>query len=117
MKSKIILAAVVTSLVSVLSAAAFAQTPGTNTPKIDKREANQEARIEKGVASGALNTKETARLEAGQAKVANAEANAKADGQVTAKERAKLNKMENRQSRNIKRQKHDKQVAPSRIAQ
>lgn len=112
MKSKIILAAILTGL---MSATAFAQTtvvPGTNTPKIDARETRQEARIQQGVATGALNAKEATRLENGQARVANAEANAKADGTVTKKERAKLTHMQNKQSRHIKRQKHDKQTAP-----
>ena len=120
MKSKIIFAALLTSL---MSATAFAQAPiapvapGTNTPKIDKREANQAARIDQGVASGALTGKEAARLENGQARVATAEAKAKADGTVTKKERAKLTHMENKQSRHIKRQKHDKQTAPAPAAQ
>ena len=112
MKSKIILTAILTGL---MSATAFAQTPatlGTNTPKIDARQAKQEARIQQGVASGALNAKEATRLENGQARVATAEANAKADGTVSKQERAKLTHMENKQSRHIKRQKHDKQTAP-----
>ncbi len=117
MKTKLIIAAVFTSL---MGATAFAQTPvapGTNTPKIDKREANQAARIDQGVASGALTGKEAARLENGQARVAAAEANAKADGTVTKQERRKLTHMENKQSRHIKRQKHDKQTAPAPAAQ
>ena len=112
MKSKIILATILTGL---MSATAFAQTPvtlGTNTPKIDARQAKQEVRIQQGVASGALNTKEATRLENGQARVATAEAKAKADGTVSKQERAKLTRMENKQSRHIKRQKHDKQTAP-----
>jgi hypothetical protein len=112
MKSKIILTAILTGL---MSATAFAQTtavPGTNTPKIDAREANQAARIDQGVASGALNAREAARLDNGQARVATAEANAKADGTVTKKERAKITHMQNKQSRKIKHQKHDKQTAP-----
>ncbi len=116
MKTKLIIAATLTSL---LTATAFAQTPaapGTNTPRIDKREANQAARIEQGVASGALTGKEAARLENGQARVATAEANAKADGTVTKQERKKLTHMENKQSRHIKHQKHDKQTAPAPAA-
>jgi hypothetical protein len=112
MKSKIILTAL---LAGLMSATAFAQTPatpGTNTPKIDARQANQEARIQQGVASGALNIKEATRLENGQSRVATAEAKAKADGTVTKKERAELTQMENKQSRHIKHQKHDKQTAP-----
>ena len=113
MKTKLIFAAVLTSLIS---AAAFAQAPaalGTNTPKIDKREANQAARIDQGVASGVLTGKEAARLENGQASVATAEAKAKADGTVTRQERKRLKRMENKQSRHIKHQKHDKRTAPA----
>jgi hypothetical protein len=115
MKTKLIIAAVLTSLIS---ATAFAQAPaavGTNTPKIDQREANQAARIDQGVASGALTGKEAARLENGQARVATAEANAKVDGTVTRQERKKLRHMENKQSRHIKHQKHDKQAAPAPV--
>jgi len=119
MKTKLIIAAVLTSLIS---ATAFAQAPaalGTNTPKIDKREANQAARIDQGVASGVLTGKEAARLENGQARVATAEANAKADGTVTRQERKRLKRMENKQSRHIKHkhQKHNKQTAPAPAAQ
>ena len=41
-----------------------AQTTGnTNTPGIDKREANQEKRIQQGVQTGQVTPKEEARLE------------------------------------------------------
>ena len=99
------------TLIASAPAPAFAQ--GTNTPNIDKRQANQAARIEQGKASGALNAKEAARLDAGQAKVDAKEAKAKSDGVVTNKERAKLQHAENKQSRKIKRQKHDAQKAPA----
>ncbi|HXI36854.1 MAG TPA: hypothetical protein VNH80_08065, partial [Burkholderiales bacterium] len=46
---------------------ALAQTQ--STPRIDQRQANQERRIEQGEKSGALNQKEAARLEKGQARV------------------------------------------------
>jgi uncharacterized membrane protein YebE (DUF533 family) len=90
------------------TAPAFANT---YTPRVDKREANQQARINQGVASGELNQKETARLQAGQARVQGAEAAAKADGKVTKAERRKLNKMQNKQSKRIAKQKHDAQKA------
>jgi uncharacterized membrane protein YebE (DUF533 family) len=57
--------------------------------------------------------KEAARLEKGHARVDAKEAAAKADGVVTAKERAQLNKAQNKQSRKIYRQKHDKQTNPA----
>jgi uncharacterized protein HemX len=89
---------------------AFAQTStAPNTPRVDQREAKQEQRIEQGTSSGALTAQETQRLNNGQARVASAEEKAKSDGSVTQKERARLTHMQNKQSRHIKRQKHDRQ--------
>ena len=89
--------------------AAFAQSP--QTPRIDQRQVNQEARIQQGVSSGAFNQREAARLERGQAHVQNMENRAKADGQVTARERARVLHAQDVQSRNIYREKHDRQRA------
>jgi uncharacterized protein YdeI (BOF family) len=101
---------IIAAIVALFVAPAMAQG-NPNTPRVDKREARQEARIEQGKASGELNAKEAARLEKGQDKVEAAEANAKSDGTVTKKERAKLTHMQNKQSRKIAREKHDKQKA------
>ena len=110
MKTRHLFAATIAAL---FIAPAIAQTPiAPVTPKVDKRQENQAARIEQGKASGQLNEKEAARLDAGQARVATAEEKAKADGKVTKKERARLQHKENKQSRRIAKQKHDKQVAP-----
>jgi Skp family chaperone for outer membrane proteins len=92
-----------------LAFAASAQT--TSTPRIDKREANQERRIEQGENSGALNQKEAARLEKGQARVQKLEDKATADGKVTKKERRRIEHAQDQQSRRIYREKHDKQTA------
>lgn len=86
-------------------AAAFAQS----TPGIDQRQINQEARIQQGENSGALTQREAARVERGQQHVQNMENRAKADGVVTARERARLQHAENVQSRQIHREKHDRQ--------
>lgn len=96
----------ITALTSVLAAPAFAQT---NTAGIDKREANQERRIEQGVRSGALTQQEAAKLEAGQAKVRAMEATAKADGSVTKRERHRIHQQQDRQSRRIHKLKHNPQ--------
>ncbi len=101
-----------------LTGAAFAQTATpadpTATPRIDQRQANQQKRIDQGVASGQLNAKETARLQKREGKIAADEAAAKADGKVTKAERAKLTREENHASRAIHRQKHDGQrTAPA----
>ena len=87
---------------------AFAQTA---TPNIDKRQANQEKRIEQGEKSGQLNQKEAKKLEKGQAHVQKMENKAVSDGKVTQKERARIEHAQDQQSKKIQREKHDKQVA------
>lgn len=88
---------------------ALAQTDSTR--RIDKRQDNQERRIERGEKSGALTGKEAARLEKGQARVQKMEDKAAADGKVTAKERRRVEKAQDQQSRKIRRERHDKQTA------
>lgn len=75
-----------------------------------QRNVNEEQRINQGVASGQLTTREAGRLERGQAHVANAQANAAANGHVSAAESAHLQRASNRQSRHIYHQKHDAQA-------
>jgi len=93
------------------SGASFAQDSAPATQNLDKREANQEQRVDRGVASGQLNAKETTRLEARESRLAANEAAAKADGKVTRAERVKLQREANRNSAAIHRQKHDKHTA------
>ena len=93
---------------ALASAGAFAQ--GTAMPRVEQREANQQARIQQGVASGQLTPHETKRLEKEQAHIAKAESKAEADGVVTKPERRKLHRMQDHASRDIYRQKHDAQV-------
>ena len=101
------------TIAALISAAVIAPAAAqTATPGVDKRQANQEARIQQGVQSGQLTPKEAAKLEKGQAKVQAKEDKAKADGVVTPKERAKLAKAQKKQSKKIYKEKHDKQVAP-----
>jgi hypothetical protein len=93
-----------TVILSALVAPVFAQTA---TPKIDAREVKQQQRIANGVASGQLTAKETQHLEARESKLVADEKVAKADGVVTARERAKLTREENRDSRAIHKAKHN----------
>ena len=101
------------SVIVTASGAAFAQASAPKdplaTPRIDQRQANQERRIEQGVASGQLTPREAARLEKGEQRIENAEARAKADGQVTQQEGSHLKHMENKESRAIRHEKHDRQ--------
>lgn len=101
--------------VNFLVAAAFATialpvlAQAQSTPRIDQRQANQEQRIDQGVASGQLTAPEAARLEAGQAHVQRMEDRALSDGTMTKKERVRIEHAQDRQSRRIFRQKHDRQ--------
>ncbi len=99
---------VTAALMLSLAVPAFAQD--ATTPRLDKREANMEKRIEQGKASGALNEKEAGRMEKRLNNLEKAEERAKADGKVTAKERVRLEKKADRVSRDIAREKHDKQT-------
>ena len=99
-------------VIAGLPGIAAAQAPDTaSTPRIDKRQQNQQKRIDKGAQTGQLTDKEKARLEKGQARVQKAEDKAMADGKMTKKERARIEHKQDQQSKNIYRERHDKQVA------
>ena len=85
------------------SGIAFSQS----TPKVDKRQKNQKTRIVKGVKSGELTVKETKQLAQQQANIRKMERKANRDGVVTQKEKARLQKAQNKTSRNIKRKKNN----------
>lgn len=107
--SKILAAAISLAFVSVAS---FAQTaPAASTPLINKRQANQEQRIQQGEASGQLTQKEANRMDKREQHVTNLENKAAADGTVTAGERSRVRAAERRTSRHIRAQKHDKQAS------
>ena len=72
-----------------------------------QRNANQQARIKQGVASGSLTAKETGALERGQAHVSHKEAVAGANGHVGAGEQARIQASENHQSARVYHKKHN----------
>ena len=78
-----------------------------------QRNVDQQARIERGVASGDLTNREVAGLERGQARVSRKEADAGADGHVGPVEQAKVQRAENVQSARIHERKHDGKVKPA----
>lgn len=75
---------------------------------INKRQARQQARIYQGIASGSLTRHEAARLERQEARIDAREARDRRNG-LSPRERAQLERDLNRESRQIYRQKHDKQ--------
>lgn len=93
------------SLAGLMLAAAGvqAQTAATTV----QRNVNQETRIEQGLQSGALNTKEAAKLQREEARVDHMQANALKDGKLTDAERARLSAAQNKTSKDIYDAKHN----------
>ena len=79
----------------------------TKTPVINQRQKRQQHRINQGIKSGQLTPGETARLEAREAKIQADKKIAKSDGVVTPKERAHIQREQNRASKSIYRKKHN----------
>lgn len=81
-----------------------------------ERQKNQDERIEKGVARGTLTQAEADRLENQQDRIEARRDKALADGKITAREGSILERMQNKASRSIYRQKHDQEREPSSVA-
>ena len=72
-----------------------------------QRNVNQQKRIQNGMDNGSVTNREAGSLERGQAHVNGREANAAANGHVSAGEQRGIQRSENRQSRHIYRKKHN----------
>ena len=96
----------VSAMTLMLSGIVFAQA---EMPVIDQRQMNQEQRIDKRVASGKLNEQEINRLNKQQEHINKMEDRAKSDSVMTTKERARIGAAQDRASRHIVREKHDRQ--------
>ncbi len=97
-------------LASVLAAAFAAPALAQTTQSDTQRNVDQQQRIENGLQSGQLNTKEAGRLERGETRIDKMEANADRNGSVSAREQARITRAQNRESGAIYNQKHDAQV-------
>ncbi len=91
---------------TLLMASALYAGP-TDDPGIQKREQNQEKRIEQGEKSGQLTPREAGKLERQQTKIKQDEERMKSDGKLTKQERKKLTREQNRASKNIYNKKHN----------
>ena len=94
----------------------FAVAPAfaaNNDPGIDQREINQQNRINQGIQSGQLTQKEAGKVEAQQARIKQREERmaARDNGNLTAKDKAKLTRQQNRASKNIYGKKHNDRTA------
>ena len=86
---------------------AYAQSMST----IDQRQDYQQDRIEHGIRDGQITSSEARRLEQGERAIDRAQARARADGVVTQQERARIDRMTDREGREIYQQSHDRQQA------
>jgi len=75
-----------------------------------QRDVTQEKRINQGVKSGELTTREAGGLERQQARVDRKEARAAANGKVSAGEQRRIQRAETRDSKHIHQQKTDDQT-------
>lgn len=102
MKQTIFAAALLIAMMSV-------QIASARTPYINKRQCAQHHRIQQGVRNGSLTHREAAHLKMQQAHIRHDKMLAMADGHVSPRERAIINREQNKADRNIYRQKHDVQ--------
>ena len=89
---------------SVLTTAAWAQTPAEQD---QQRDVNQQQRIEQGLQSGQLSTKEAGSLERQEKHVDNMEARDLKNGSMSAGEQARLYEAQNKVSGDIYADKHN----------
>jgi hypothetical protein len=83
--------------------AAFAQSTAATV----QRNVNQETRIEQGLQSGVLNTREAAALQREESRVDQMQTQALKDGKMTPAEQARLNAAQNKVSSDIYAAKHN----------
>jgi hypothetical protein len=79
--------------------------------EINRIQDQQQNRIERGINSGQITRSEAARLEQGERAIDRAQRRAEADGHVSSQERARIDRMVERENRDIYRQSHDRQQA------
>ncbi|MDR7269165.1 methionine-rich copper-binding protein CopC [Pelomonas saccharophila] len=91
---------------ALLTSAAMAQTP-VNAQTTVQRDVNQQQRIENGLQSGKLTTREAGLLEREQAKVDRLQAKDMKDGKLSAAERQQLRAAQNKASRDIETAKNN----------
>src|SRR5437879_13474833 len=87
------------AVAGLFSAAASAQTVGSEV----QRDVNQQQRIEQGLKSGSLSTREASQLERGEARIERMESNAAKDGKLSPAEKARIQRAQNQESRQINR--------------
>ena len=99
------------SVLLMTAAWPLAATAQIGTDRVDQRQSTQQQRINEGVKKGELTKSEADRLQKGQQRVQKMEDKAKADGVVNLQERQKMERAQDKQSRDIERERRDRQQA------
>ncbi|WP_341678290.1 hypothetical protein [Niveibacterium sp. SC-1] len=94
---------ILTIALGALASSAFAQEQAVS------RDVKQQDRIEAGLQSGALNTREASKLEKEESQVSHMEAKAMRNGSVSSAEAQRIDAAQNKVSQDIYREKHDAQ--------
>jgi hypothetical protein len=97
------------AIAAILTTALLALAPVYGQGALKERQENQKDRIKAGVNDGSLNKAEAARMKQDQREIKQDIRQAHADGVVTGKEAAQITREQNKASRRIAKQKHDKQ--------
>ncbi|HEX7952288.1 MAG TPA: hypothetical protein VF523_04345 [Burkholderiales bacterium] len=99
-----------TAIAAGLAACAVATAVSAqNAADAVQRDVNQQNRVEQGLKSGELTTKEAGKLEREESRVDKMEANALKDGKMTPAERRRIAAAQNKVSKDIYRDKHNAQ--------
>ena len=99
------------NLIAVAIVAAFPLGAGAQTTGSEvQRDVNQQQRIENGLQSGALTTREAAKLEKEQSQVDKMESRALKDGKLTDAEKARIQRAQNHVSRDITKESSNAQT-------
>lgn len=85
---------------------AQAYSPGRND--IDRRQTNQDRRIDRGLHDGSLTRGEAHRLTEQQRRIDQMEREARRDGHISPREAAEIRRAQNFASRSIWRERHDR---------
>jgi hypothetical protein len=101
----------VRNLIAVAIVAAFPLSVGAQTTGSEvQRDVNQQQRIEQGLQSGSLTTREASKLEKEESQVNRMESRALKDGKLSDAEKARIQNAQNRVSRDIEKDKHNAQT-------
>ena len=96
---------VIAAALAVMAFASIAFADGN--VRAERRQVRQHVRIHQGVKSGALTRHEAKRLRQGQAHIRHLKLRSRADGVVTRREKARVERAQDRQSRAIRRLQHN----------